>query len=46
MVACVPCFGRDGHGGGGEVLHLFELEVEVFGDDGEFCHVLGSASRM
>ncbi len=44
--SCVPCLGRDGHGGGSEVLHLFELEVEVFGQCGEFSHVFGSAARV
>ena len=39
MKSCVPGLGGDGHGGGGEVLHLFELEVEVFGQCSEFCHV-------
>lgn len=42
----VPCLGRYRHGGGGEVLHLFELEVEIFGQCGEFCHVFGCAARM
>lgn len=46
MEACVPCLGGDGHGGGCEVLHLFELEVEVFGEDGEFGHVFGGAAGM
>ena len=36
----VERLGRDGHGGGGEVLHLLEVEVEVLGDGGEFGHVL------
>ena len=46
MDACVPCFGRDRHGGGCEVLHLFELEVEVFGQDCQFCHVFGCAAGV
>ena len=46
MKPCVPGLGGDGHGGGGEVLHLFELEVEVFGQRGEFCHVFGCAARV
>ena len=44
METGVPGLGRDGHRGGSEVLHLFELEVEVFGQCGEFCHVFGCAA--
>ena len=40
VVARVPGLGGDGHRRGGEVLHLFEVEVEALGDDGEFRHVL------
>ena len=40
VVARVPGLGGDGHRRGGEVLHLFEVEVEALGDDGELCHVL------
>ena len=46
MVACVPCFGGYCHGCGCEVLHLFEVEVERFGDDGEFCHIGCGTARM
>ena len=46
MEACVPCFGGYGHGGRREVLHLFELEVEVFGQDCQFCHVFGGATGV
>ena len=40
VVARVPGLGGDGHRRGGEVLHLFEVEVETLGDDGEFRHIL------
>ena len=46
LIARVPCLGGNGHGRGREVLYLFQLEVETFGDDGQFCHVLFAASRM
>lgn len=46
MESCVPCLGGDGHGGGGEVLHLFELEVEVFGQCGKFGHIFGCAAGV
>ena len=44
MVACVPGFGGYGHGSGGEVLYLFQMEVKLFGDDCQFCHVLCRAA--
>jgi hypothetical protein len=40
VVARVPGFSGDGHGRGGKVLHLFEVEVELLGEYGEFSHVL------
>ena len=46
MKPCVPGLGGDGHGGGGEVLHLFELELEVFGQCGKLCHVFRSAAGV
>ena len=46
MEAGVPSLGGDGHGRGGEVLHLLELEVEVFGQTGELGHVFGGAAGM
>ena len=42
----VPCFGGYGHRGGGEVLHLLQMEVQALGDDGQFGHVLGRTARM
>ena len=33
MVPGVPSLGTDGHGCGGEVLHLLQMEVELLGDD-------------
>lgn len=46
MKSCVPRFGCHRHGGGGEVLHLFQLKVEVFCLYCQFCHVLGSTPWM
>ena len=40
VVARVPSLSGNGHWRGGEVLYLFEVEVEALGDNGEFCHVL------
>jgi len=40
VVACVPHLGGDGHGRGGEVLNLFEVEVQLFGDDSQLRHIL------
>ena len=39
IVARVPGLCSDSHGRGGEVLHLFEMEVELFGKHGKFGHV-------
>ena len=39
IIARIPGFGGHRHRGGGEVLHLFKLEVELLGDYGEFSHV-------
>lgn len=46
MNARVPCLGGNGHWCGREVLHLLELEIEVFGYHCQFCHVLSSASGV
>ena len=46
MVAGVIYGGGERHGGGGEVLHLFEFEVEGFGFGCEFRHVFGAASGV
>ena len=39
IVARVPGLCSDSHGRGGEVLHLFKMEVELFGKHGKFGHV-------
>ena len=39
MKACEIGFGRDGHRGGGEILHLLQAEVQFLGDGCEFGHV-------
>ena len=44
--ARVPRLGADGHGGGSEVLHLLQVEVEPLGDDSQFGHVLLVAVGM
>ena len=46
MYARVPCFRGYGHGGGREVLHLFQVEVQPFGDDRQFRHVFFGASGV
>lgn len=37
--AAVVHFGGKGHGGGGEVLYLLEVKVELLGGDCQLCHV-------
>ena len=44
--AGVPGFCGDCHGGRREVLHLLQLEVEVFGLCCQFCHILSCATRV
>jgi len=46
VVARVPGFGGVGHRRGGEVLHLFQVEVEALGDDGQLGHVLLAAAGV
>lgn len=46
IVACVPGLSAYGHGRRGEILHLFEVEIEVFRDDSEFSHILFPAAGM
>ena len=46
MEARVPCFGGNGHGSRGKVLHLLQMEVQSFGDDGKFRHIFLLASGM
>lgn len=38
--------GGDGHWRGGEVLDLFEFEIEVVGLGGEHCHIYFAAARV
>jgi len=42
--ACVPHLGGYGHGGGGEVLHLFQTVSHAAGDVCQLGHVLFAAS--
>ena len=44
--AGIPGFGGDGHGGGGEVLHLLQLEIHVLRQGGQLGHVLLAASGV
>ena len=46
MVARVPRFGRNGHGGGRKVLHLLQMEIQPFGNDGQFGHVFFVAAGV
>ena len=46
VVACIPCFGGVGHRCWREVLYLFEVEVEVLRDDGEFSHISFVTARV
>ena len=39
VIARIPCLRADGHRGGREILHLFQLEVQPLGQYGKFCHV-------
>ena len=46
VVARIPCLCGDCHGCGREVLNLFKLEVEMFGDDSQLGHIGLTASWM
>ena len=46
VIAGVPCFGRNGHRCWCEVLYLFQLEVQMFGEYGKLRHVGLRAARM
>ena len=46
MKACIPSFGGYGHRGRGEILHLFQMEVQLFGDDCQFRHIFFFTARM
>ena len=46
IVTCIPRLGSNSHRGGCEVLHLFEVEVQLLGDDCQFSHILFLASWM
>ena len=46
VVARIPRLSGDRHGCGREVLNLFKLEVEMFGDDSQLGHIGLTASRM
>ena len=42
----VPGFRADGHRSGREVLHLFQLEIQLLGFGCQFGHILLRTSRM
>ena len=44
VVARIPCFSRDGHRRGCEVLYLFKMKVECFRDDSKLGHILFAAA--
>lgn len=46
MVAGIVDLGREGHRGRGEVLNLFEMQIEFFGLGGKLGHVDFAASGM
>lgn len=46
VIASIPHFSADGHGGGGEILDLLQLEVQTFGGDCQFGHVFRSTTWM
>ena len=46
VVAGVPHLRADGHGGRGEVLDLFQLEIQALGDQSEPGHVFLMATGM
>lgn len=46
VIACVPCLCGIGHRCRCEILYLFEMEVETFRDDRQFCHILFPATRV
>lgn len=46
MQTRVPSLGAHRHGGGGKVLYLLQMEVELFGDDSQFGHIFFTASGM
>ena len=46
IIASIPCLRRYRHRSGGEVLYLFQLEIELFGLDGQLSHIGLRTSRM
>lgn len=46
VIARIPCFCGNGHRSRGEVLHLFQMEIELFGMYGKLSHVFLFASRV
>ena len=46
MVSGVPCFRGYCHRSGGKVLHLFQMKIQPFGNNGKFRHIFFFASGM
>ena len=46
VVTCVPRLSSVCHGRGREVLHLFQMEIQLLGDDGKLRHVFLTAAGM
>ena len=46
IYARVKYLGAQSHGRGREILYLLKFEIESFGYDGKFGHILLGASRM
>ena len=46
MISCGPACGGHGKRRGGEVLNLFQLEIQLLGLYGQFCHIFSVTSWM
>ena len=44
--ARIPRLGGNGHGGGCEVLHLFQMEIKLLGQHGQFGHICFLTARV
>ena len=44
--ARIPRLSGDGHRGGGEVLHLFQMEIQLLGQHSEFSHIRFLTARV
>lgn len=46
VIPSVPCLGAHRHRCRCEVLHLFKVEIQAFGEHGQFSHILLMAAWM